>query len=110
MGDGTDEVDGSGNKVGMCQQEDSDRRCLSTGECRRCKFVAGTGLNRYEGCVITSDAPICDANASTDEVEFATDNYLAGTTPNPGHYPDGTGYMEHSLTPNCVKCKKKGMI
>ena len=103
-GDGTDEVDDTGDKVGMCQQEDSHRRCLSTGECRRCKFVAGTGLNRYEGCEITSGAPICDANNDTTAVEYDTSAYLTGTT---STYAPEAGNA-HLKNPDCVKCKQAG--
>ena len=90
----------------MCQKEDSDRRCLSTGECRRCKYVAGTGL--YEGCEITSGTPICDVDKTTDIVEYAVADYLTGTMPNPGFYADTTGYLDHPLVPDCAKCKMKG--
>ena len=103
-GDGTDEVDGTGNKLGMCQQEDPDRRCLSTGECRRCKFVSGTGLNRYEGCEITSGIPICDANKDTTAVEYDTSDYLTGSE---STYAPEAGNA-HLKNPNCVKCKKAG--
>ena len=110
-GDGRDEADG------MCQKVTSNpnRRCLSTGECRRCKFIekmsGGTPDNKYEGCIISSDTPICDANASTDKIEFDVNDYKTGTTPDPGPvYPDNTGYLEHSLTPDCVKCRMEGNI
>ena len=90
MGDGYDETGG------MCQKHDSNRRCLSTGECRRCKYVtedsAGTTVNRYEGCEgITSTSPICDANGDTTTIDFATANYDSATQ-----------------NPSCVKCKKIG--
>ena len=88
----------------MCQQEDPNRRCLSTGECRRCKFVAGTGFNTYEGCVITSSTPICDADSDTTAVEYATSDYLTGTI---STYAPEAGNA-HLKTPNCVECKMAG--
>ena len=88
----------------MCQQEDPDRRCLSTGECRRCKFVAGTGL--YEGCEITSASPICDADSDSAKVEYATSDYLTGSE---STYAPEAGDA-HLKNPNCVQCKKAGKI
>ena len=81
-GDGLTEGDG------MCEQEDSARKCLSTGECRICKFVADT--SKYEGCDITSNTPICDANSLTMDIfEFSVAD-------------------DPTLTPGCVACKKSG--
>ena len=96
LSDGTSLGDGYDETGGMCQKHDSDRRCLSTGECRRCKYVttdsAGTTVNRYEGCEgITSTSPICDGDSSTTVVDFAA-----------------TSYDDEALNPSCVKCKKIG--
>ena len=76
-GDGSDE--GSG---GMCQRQDSTRRCLSSGECRICKLI-GTA---YEGCDGTSTKPVCDADTGTAAIQ--------------------TDYSDASKTPACVECKK----
>ena len=92
----------------MCQQEDSTRRCLSTGECRACKFVAtsktwtlsgvvwtpadGPAVSKYEGCDINTTTPICNADMYSSDVKFAMDDYE----------PD-------NLIPKCVPCKKVGM-
>ena len=80
----------------MCQKHDTNRRCLSTGECRRCKYVStdsdGTTVNRYEGCEgITSATPICDANGDTAIIDFATADYVSPTQ-----------------NPSCAKCTKAG--
>ena len=79
----------------MCEKMDATRKCLSSGECRVCKFVAvnslGAAVNKYEGCDITSSTPICDANTAVANVQFATNAYDGG-----------------SLTPACVQCKKMG--
>ena len=64
----------------------------------------------YEGCVITSMTPICDAHEGTAAVEFAADDYISGSTPNPGFPPDETGFLAHPLIPNCVACKMKGTM
>ena len=85
--DGSTTGDGSTEADGMCQQEDPTRKCISTGECRACKFVT----DKYEGCDITSLTPICDANTAVSNVQFATSDY------------DST-----ALTPACVACKKLG--
>ena len=86
----------------MCRQEDVNRRCLSTGECRICKFVEATAL--YEGCDITSTTPICDADETTTKVNYDTDDYLAGNT---SMYAPEAG-VAHLETPKCVACKKAG--
>ena len=110
IGDGSDEVDPNDSTVkrGMCQQEDSTRKCLSTGECRACKFVTtsktwtlsgvqwtsadGPAVNKYEGCDIKTGTPICNADMTSTTVKFATDDYDSD-----------------SVVPNCVPCKKLGM-
>ena len=74
-GDGSDETDG------MCQKEDPNRRCLSSGECRRCKLI---GI-AYEGCDSATTRPICDANANTVEIEM--------------------DYSNPDWIPECVGCK-----
>ena len=94
--DGTTKGDGTPETGGMCQQQDATRKCLSTGECRLCKFVTedldGTTVNRYEGCGgITSAAPICDADADTTIIEF-----------------DNSDYDDSNKIPTCRVCKKKG--
>ena len=111
LSDGTAQVQGDGTDGHMCQVEDSNRRCLSTGECRRCKFIEtsldGTASNKYEGCVITSDTPICDANkGTTNVVEYAKSKYKEGDR---STYAPEAG-TAHLLTPECVKCKKQGKI
>ena len=82
----------------MCEKEDATRKCISTGECRLCKFVTtdldNIAVNRYEGCGgETSAEPICDADADTTFIEFATSDY----TP-------------QDKIPKCVKCKKRGKL
>ena len=91
-GDGTpDLVDG------MCEKEDPTRKCLSTGECRLCKFVTmdldNIAVDRYEGCGgATSTEPICDADSGTTTfIEFQTADYIPTDD-----------------IPKCVKCKKRG--
>ena len=111
QGDGTgDETDAGGNAVvGMCQKEDDKRKCLSTGECRICKFVAesldGATPNEYEGCDITSDTPICDADSSDDKVQYdpptVYDQNARST-----YAPEAGDANE--LTPACVECRQKG--
>ena len=72
--------DGYYDANGMCEKPDgTNRRCLSTGQCRRCQFVTtnseNTTVNRYEGCEgETSEEPICDAVANTTIIEFANIN------------------------------------
>ena len=83
----------------MCQKEDSTRKCLSTGECRTCKFVEagsdGIMVNRYEGCDIETGTPICDADKTTSTIEFAKEDYdLMNTQPD--------------LLPMCKPCTKIG--
>ena len=79
----------------MCEKIDSTQKCLSTGECRVCQFVASNSLgsvNKYEGCDITSTSPVCDANTaeSAAGIQYDTNDY------NVTH------------TPGCVPCKKEG--
>ena len=80
-------------------------RCLSSGECRICKFITTSWnhgingveatVNRYEGCLITSSAPICDADkTSADAVQF--DN------------PVMQNAYGKELDPICAPCKKAG--
>ena len=93
----------------MCQKEVSSRRCLSTGECRRCKFVemslARAAVNKYEGCEITSTTPICDANSATpDVIEYAMSDYTDGNV----SVPIPEAGVAHLLIPDCVKCKQSG--
>ena len=83
--DGETAGDGSTEPNGMCQQEDPSRKCLSTSECRACKFIT----DRYEGCQITTGLPICDANKNTTGIDYATDDYDAD-----------------DLLPKCVPCKQ----
>ena len=86
--DGTSTGDGSADLTnGMCEKQDTNRKCLSTGECRACKFISTS----YEGCDITSMTPICDANSGTSTVDFTT-------------------YADSSLTAECVACKKAGIV
>ena len=80
----------------MCEKEDATRKCLSTGECRLCKFVTvdldGLSVNRYEGCSgMASTEPICDAYEDTTIIDFDTNDYTA-----------------QDKIPTCVKCKKRG--
>ena len=90
--DGTTPGDGSVEEGGMCQKIDPDLKCLSSGDCRKCSFVAAT--NRYEGCGgITSEEPICDADSQTDNIQYATSDY-----------------DNASLSPACAKCTKTGNI
>ena len=94
IGDGSSEP-----STAMCQKEDPLRKCLSTGECRSCKFVEarsdGMMVNRYEGCDIKTGAPICDADKSSDSIQFAKADYdLDNTQP--------------TLLPACAACKKMG--
>ena len=86
-GDGSDES----SPMGMCQKiMGNTRRCLSTGECRRCQYVPDTMM--YEGCDLKSSTPICDATTAADPpgIQFENDDYDA------------------DLTPDCVACKKIG--
>ena len=89
--------DGYHDANGMCEKTaGTNRRCLSTGQCRRCQYVTmnsdGDSVNRYEGCEgITSAAPICDAGTTTTLIDFADADYAS-----------------RSLSPTCVKCKKRG--
>ena len=70
----------------MCQQEDSSRKCLSTGQCRACKFIT----DKYEGCSINTGLPICDADKDNDDgIDYETADYEAD-----------------NLLPKCVPCKK----
>ena len=68
----------------MCQKQDSNRRCLSSGECRRCKLIGTT----YEGCNSSSTSPVCDADTDAGASGIQTD------------------YTDASKTPGCVQCKK----
>ena len=89
--------DGYYDANGMCEKpDDTNRRCLSTGQCRRCQFVTtnseNTTVNRYEGCEgETSEEPICDAVANTTIIDFANSDYVS-----------------RYQAPACVKCKKRG--
>ena len=86
--DGTSTGDGSTEADGMYQKEDSTRKCLSSGECRPCKYIT----DEYEGCDITSTTPICDANTAVANIQFDT----------------SSDYVSTSLIPVCVACKKAG--
>ena len=79
--------DGTTEPSGMCQKQDPTRKCMSSGECRACKFIT----DKYEGCDITSNTPICDANTAVANVQFATSDYVSKL-----------------LTPACVACKQAG--
>ena len=111
-GDGVFRSIGDGTIKGNCPDDPSgpaermtSLRCLSSGECRICKFIktswnhgindVDATVNRYEGCVITSSAPICDANKLTaNAVEF--DNAVM------------EGAYGEDLDPICAPCKQAG--
>ena len=86
--------DGSSDPDGMCEKVDPTRKCLSSGECRICKFVPtnsiGVTVNKYEGCDITSYSPICDANTAVSGVQYSRFDYDA------------------VLTQGCVPCTSTG--
>ena len=70
----------------MCQKHNSALNCLSTGECKICKFVDAT--DKYEGCDISSATPICDGDSATASVDLV--------------------YSNASKTPGCKACKTLG--
>ena len=68
---------GDGSSIGKCWDDDSNgndgRKCLSTGECNACKIIN----NAHEGCDIHSTTPVCDADASTTQIDDSAVSKLA---------------------------------
>ena len=96
IGDGTQEGNCPTDTFTATGEDEPCRahlRCLSSGECRICKFLTHptTGAKTYEGCVITSMEPICDADRTSDTIEV-TD----------------MDYMNADLDAKCKACKKSG--
>ena len=61
---------------------------MSDGECRICKKIN----DNYEGCVVTSNSPVCDSDNVAANIQAALSDFETGFT----------------TTPVCVACKKDG--
>ena len=55
----TDQATGDGTDIGFCPTSPAGLRCLSSKECRICKWISPN----YEGCDVTSVTPVCDSDA-----------------------------------------------
>ena len=83
----TSQTAGDGTTIGHCPVSPSGLRCLSSKECRICKWISPN----YEGCDVTSNTPVCDS-ANDDSV--VTTGMATSDDP--------------AKTAQCVGCKKSG--
>ena len=67
---------GDGTTIGNCPSYYSSYMCLSTGGCNVCGLINGNS----EGCDITSNTPICDADASTNGIQDSATEKVAQCT------------------------------